>query len=279
MTTSGAQAHERTGNVDEHKQKVLEDLIDMSHRLGQPERELVILGEGNTSARVSDESFYVKASGTQLETIDAGGFVEVSTQRALAILDEDDPSDERIIELLRESGVDGSGLVPSVETILHASLLSMPGINFVGHTHPIAANAILCSENPELLVGNRMFPDDIVCTGPSAVYVPYTDPGVKLAKAVREGVQRYVEENGFLPKLILMQNHGIIALGKTAKEVETITNMHVKSCRIALGALAVGGINFLTPANVERIFNRPDEKAREAMLFGTRKDGYSKGDG
>lgn len=264
--------------MDEHKRKVLEELITMSHRLGQPERGLVILGEGNTSAKISDETFYVKASGTQLETIDAGGFVEVSTVRALAILEEDDPSDERIIELLRESGVDGSGLVPSVETILHASLLSMPGIQFVGHTHPVAANAILCSANPELLVNQRMFPDDIVCTGPSAVYVPYTDPGVKLARAVREGVAQYVEANGFLPKLILMQNHGIIAIGKTAKEVETITSMHVKSCTIALGALVAGGVNFLTPAHVERIFNRPDEKAREAMLFGMRQNGYAKGD-
>jgi rhamnose utilization protein RhaD (predicted bifunctional aldolase and dehydrogenase) len=262
--------------LSDHKQQVLEELIGMSHRLGEPERELVILGEGNTSAKISDETFFVKASGTQLQTIGPDGFVEVSTQKALDILKEDDPSDERIIELLRQAGVDDSGLVPSVETILHASLLSMDGINFVGHTHPIAANAILCSHNPELLVNGRMFPDDIVCTGPSAVFVPYTDPGVKLSKAVRAGVAGYVEENGFYPKLILMQSHGVIALGKTAKEVETITYMHVKSCKIALGALAVGGINFLTPANVERIFNRPDEKAREAMLFGARKDGYSK---
>ncbi len=264
------------GDLSDNKQAVLEELIGLSHRLGEPERDLVILGEGNTSARIDDNSFFVKASGTQLATIDASGFVEVSTTKVLDILEHEDPSDEEIIELLKMTGVDGSGRVPSVETILHASLLQMPGIRFVGHTHPTAANAILCSVSPELLVNNRMFPDDIVCTGPSSVYIPYTDPGVKLARAVRASVAGYVEENGFLPKLILMQNHGIIAFGKTAKEVETITYMHVKSCRIAIMAMGLGGINFLTPANVERIFNRPDEKAREAMLFGIREDGYAK---
>ena len=47
-------------------QQVLHELVAMSLEIGRPERDLVILGEGNTSADVGDGSFWVKASGTQL---------------------------------------------------------------------------------------------------------------------------------------------------------------------------------------------------------------------
>ncbi|HSW43277.1 MAG TPA: hypothetical protein VLM76_12275 [Patescibacteria group bacterium] len=46
----------------------LHQLIGLSRSLGEPSRQLAILGEGNTSARIDDETFWVKASGTQLAT-------------------------------------------------------------------------------------------------------------------------------------------------------------------------------------------------------------------
>jgi hypothetical protein len=59
-----------------------------------------------------------------------------------------------------------------------------------------------------------------------------------------------------------MQNHGLIALGKTASEVENITAMYVKTARVILGACALGGLRFLTPHDVARIHTRPDELYR-----------------
>ena len=34
------------------------------------------------------------------------------------------------------------------------------------------------------------------------------------------------------PKVILMQNHGFIAAGKSVRDVETITSMYVKTARV-----------------------------------------------
>ena len=42
---------------------LLDDLITLSRELGRPERELAILGEGNTSVDIGDGTFWVKASG------------------------------------------------------------------------------------------------------------------------------------------------------------------------------------------------------------------------
>ena len=58
----------------------------------------------------------------------------------------------------------------------------------------------------------------------------------------------------------------LIALGKTAGEVESSTAMYVKTARILLGTYALGGPNFLTPEHVSRIYTRPDEKYREKQI-------------
>ena len=68
-------------------QAVLSQLVALSNALGRPELDYVILGEGNTSARIDDDSFWVKASGTELRTITAAGFVQVSFEAALALVD------------------------------------------------------------------------------------------------------------------------------------------------------------------------------------------------
>ena len=48
---------------------VLHDLLTLSHEIGREDRGLAILGEGNTSTRLSEENFLVKASGTCLGSL------------------------------------------------------------------------------------------------------------------------------------------------------------------------------------------------------------------
>ena len=44
----------------------LSDLINMTRALGEPAMDYVIIGEGNTSMRIDEDSFFVKASGHQM---------------------------------------------------------------------------------------------------------------------------------------------------------------------------------------------------------------------
>jgi len=150
--------------------------------------------------------------------------------------------------------------------VLHALALGEPGVRFVGHTHPVAVNALACSVSVQAAVAGRLFPDEIVVCGPAPLYIPYTDPGLPLARAVRDGLAAYADRWGQTAKVILMQNHGLIALGGNAVEVDNITAMYVKTCRVLLGTYAFGGPSFLTPANVRRIHTRPDELYRRQQL-------------
>lgn len=246
----------------------LAQLVAMSNRLGDPHNDFAILGEGNTSTRCDAETFWVKGSGTELRTITADGFVRVRFDTVLGLLGAEDISDEAIGRTFIEATVDAGGKRPSVEALLHALLLSMEGVEFVAHTHPTAVNMILCAQGGEQAFSGRLFPDEIVCCGFEPVWVPYADPGVPLAMAVQERLQEYVNRQGLRPKVILIQNHGLIAIGSTPQEVENATHMMCKTARILLGTYLLGGPHYLTPAQAERIQTRPDEAYRIAILEG-----------
>ncbi|HHX44044.1 MAG TPA: aldolase [Chloroflexi bacterium] len=246
---------------------VLRALVEMSRKLGQPERDLVILGEGNTSALCDDGTFWVKASGTELRTITADGFVRLRIDAVRALAERTTLSDEELKEALAAARVDtDSPRLPSVETVLHALALSDGGAKFVGHTHPVAVNALTCSTAMNEAALGRLFPDEIVVLGPAPAYVPYTDPGLPLARAVRERMRRYIAEWGVPPKTILLQNHGLIALGANPQEVDSITAMSVKTCRVLAGTYAFGGPHFLSAEAARRIHTRPDEAYRRRQL-------------
>jgi len=252
-------------------QQLRKELIEMSRKLGEPAADCVILGEGNTSTRIDEETFWVKASGAQLPTITEEGFVRVRFGPVLDLLDAEDLSDEMIKQVLLEACVDNqAGQRPSIEALMHALLLQEPGVNFVGHTHPVAVNTITCSQRAEDAISGRLFPDEIVCCGIAPAWVPFVDPGVPLARRVAQAVSDYKERYGECPKAIWMQNHGLIALGATAQGVETVTAMSVKLARILIGTYALGGPNFLTEKQVERIATRPDEASRQDQLGLTR---------
>jgi rhamnose utilization protein RhaD (predicted bifunctional aldolase and dehydrogenase) len=252
---------------------ILAQLVELSNNLGQPEHDYVILGEGNTSARVDDQTFWVKASGMELQTITANGFVQVSFERALAMLNGLELSDQKVKEALTAAkAVPGAPGHPSVETLLHAQLLCLEDVNFVGHTHPAAINALACSAAFPGIFQGRIFPDEIVLGGIAPLLVSYTDPGLPLARNIQKLLHDYLNQHGQSPRIIIMQNHGLIVLGRTAKQVEDVTAMEVKTARVLLGACSVGGPRYLTPKDVDRIHTRLDEVYRRQQLGLEKKD-------
>jgi rhamnose utilization protein RhaD (predicted bifunctional aldolase and dehydrogenase) len=245
---------------------VLKSLIALSRELGRPERELAILGEGNTSADAGDGTFWVKASGSQLAMIDAGGFSQVRLAPMLDLLDSPRLSDEQVAAGLRGALVDPAARKPSVETFMHALCLTEGQAGWVAHCHPVAANQILCSRLGAEPFLRPIFPDVIVVCGAVPAVVPYIDPGFALAQAVRAALRRYRAAYGIPPRLLLMANHGILALGQTATEALNITLMADKWARILVGAYALGGPRFMSEDDVARIDSRLDEHERRRRL-------------
>ncbi len=246
---------------------ILKELVAMSQYLGDISKGYAILGEGNTSARIDEDSLYIKASGTCLGAMKATDFLPVSISRVTRILDAKDATDTDVKDALRGSLLDsGETRMPSVETMMHALLYAYPEYRFIGHTHPVATNGLLCSAQAETALSGRLCPDHIVVMGRATVFVPYVDPGLVLAREVRDRVRSFIERENELPKAIALQNHGLFALGPTAKAVMNITDMAEKMSHVLLGAYSAGGPNFMTASDIDRIATRPDEKYRQEKL-------------
>jgi rhamnose utilization protein RhaD (predicted bifunctional aldolase and dehydrogenase) len=243
------------------------DLLRMTRLLGVPAHNLVVVGEGNTSARVDSESFWIKSSGRGMHEIDESGFVQIAFAPILDLLDSD-LSGPALQEAMMAARVDAQGARPSVEVTFHASLLHGCQVNYIGHTHPLAVNGLLCSTRAEQFARNRLFPDEAVLCGPESVFVPYSDPGLPLARAIREQVRQYMDRYGEAPKVILLQNHGLIVLGMTAQEILNVTAMCVKAAGIFAGACAVGEPVFMSQADIMHIYRRPDEIYRRSLFVG-----------
>ena len=244
----------------------LKALLQLSQELGRDDRQMAILAEGNASAKLSVETFLVKASGSNLGTLDKSGVVECRAEILLSLLDKKNLADAEIESGLLASRVDNKAKKPSVEALFHAYLLSLPEIEFIGHTHATAVNSILCSPRAKEFAAKRIFPDEIVCCDVASVFIPYTDPGLKLAQAIREQTKKFLKEFGHPPRMILMENHGLITLGRSIEAVLSAMLMAEKTAGIWLGAAALGGPKFMTPKNVARISGRPDEALRRKIL-------------
>ena len=89
-----------------NRNEKLAALLHLSHQLGDPQRPLVILGEGNVSVRLDEHSFLIKASGSNLAALRKQDVVECRSDVLLHMLDETGLSDAEVDGQLMNSRVD-----------------------------------------------------------------------------------------------------------------------------------------------------------------------------
>ena len=218
----------------------MDSIIELARALGP----YAICGEGNVSVK-DDDSFWVKASGTSLDTLE-----------------------KRDLVACKLSGVpfDSLGLKPSIETGFHAWFMrEFDEIKFIAHTHPPKSMQVVCSEQIWSFADHRLFPDQVVRNGAKSCVVPYAMPGKPLLEEIKKSVLAFIEEEGYFPKLILLQNHGIIVASTSHKECIASTLMCEKSAEIFIGAKTLGQTRFLSEDEVKEIDKCPSEERRRKM--------------
>jgi rhamnose utilization protein RhaD (predicted bifunctional aldolase and dehydrogenase) len=235
------------------------ELVALTRRIGDPAADLVVLAEGNTSVRLPDDRFVVKASGSRMDLAEAGDFVVGELPELVDVLERGGIDQETLSRLL--SAGDSRA---SIETLVHVVALAA-GATWVAHTHPTAVVGLLAVREAQELWEAPLFPDEAVVLG-EPVWVPYAAPGIALGTAVHVAVRERLDRDGVAPRLVLLGNHGIVALGATATEVETITTMAVKAARVRSVALGAGTLTALDVEHARELAGRPDEAARRTRL-------------
>jgi rhamnose utilization protein RhaD (predicted bifunctional aldolase and dehydrogenase) len=245
----------------------LDQLVVLSREVGRPECNLVVLSEGNTSTLLDDRTFLVKSSGARLADAEPKDFARLRLDPLLEAVQDPEPVDVRaVFAAARADPSPGIG-APSIETFLHVVCLGLAGAHFAIHTHPTSLVGLLCSVSGKvLLTSGPLFPDEVVVCGPAPLYVPYTEPGLALARAVVPRLHAYTALHGEPPKTIYLENHGLFALGASATEALAVTQMAVKAARVRAATAAAGGPRPLAPGSVADIAARGDELERRRLL-------------
>jgi len=218
------------------KEEILTQLVALSNALGEPAREYVTPSRGNTSASVDTETFLVKASGVSLHDAGPGDFILVDTEKVLSLLDSDARSEEEIRQGLNEARVDPqSDLSPSIETITHALCLRFDDINFAGHTHPAVIKTFIGPGRLPDATAPPLSPPEGDWYSSPPLLIPPCEPGLDLARNIRQRLDDWMDTIGRPPGVILLQEHGLLALGTTPEEVLNATAGAVETARIITG--------------------------------------------
>jgi len=237
------------------KNDPFQELLWLSHEVGREDRHLALGGEGSVSARLDEQHFGVRASASALHDAAPEQICRCRLDEIQGFIDSQGSDSMDVQAALRRS-VSPDGPRPTTDALFHSWLLQLEHVRFVGHCHPEACLQVLCSSAAERFAEYRMFPDEVLATGPQSVLVPYVEPGAPLAREVRAKMTLAMRRTfGRHPKLILLQNHGIIALGSTAHSVLSTLQMAEKAARVFVGAARLGGPIFMTAAMVTRIDN------------------------
>ena len=144
---------------------------------------------------------WVKGSGSDLATIEAGQFTGLKLDEVLALEEREEMSDGEMVAYLASCQLRPDMPRGSIETLLHAFVPYAQ----VDHTHPDAINMICCAEGGEALARE--------CFGEEAVWIPYIRPGFTLSKQVGEAVRNNPDA-----RFVLLAKHGLVTWGDTHEE-------------------------------------------------------------
>ena len=244
----------------------LAQLIDVSHAVGA-RPDLVQGGRGNTSVKSSDgKTMAVKASGTILACLaESAGWAELDLERLLAIFDLPDlaalePAEReaRVLAHQQACVVDGPASRPSVESALHALLGRV-----VVHTHPVAVNALTCGPGEAAM--NALAPE----AEPPPLWVPYTDPGYKLAVSIKARIDAYQTQHDAAPQVLFLENHGLFVSADSVDQALELHEAWYRRCE-----------QYFEEAAPERkALPEPDAAAVREMMAQVRRAGHEKGRG
>jgi len=108
-------------------------------------------------------------------------------------------------------------------------------------------------------------PDIIVYCKTRYLYLEQSSSAEKILDSFRSQLPRFKNEYGYLPKVIIIKDMGILAVDDNYKSAESVLDVYEDLVKISHYALQCGGIKFLTPEQVAFIDNWEVENYRRKV--------------
>jgi len=179
-------------------------------------------GGGNASCKHDGGKMAIKASGFTIgEITETSGYADVDyikireyhTDVPISELEEREKNSTPFTMSCVFPNAEGKTLRPSVETGFHSLMKK-----YVMHTHPVYANVITCANGGKELADKILGDMDFV-------WIPYINPGFSLTLAIKDAIDEYESKTGAFPKVIFLENHGLVT---TSDDADECTNLHIE---------------------------------------------------
>ena len=144
---------------------------------------------------------WVKGSGSDLASIDEGGFAGLHMDDIAPLMAREAMSDEEMVAYLAHTLFALDRPRQSIETLLHG----FTPAKHVDHTHPDAVISLACTPDGRQLC-QQLWGDEMV-------WVDYIRPGFTLSKWIGEGIRANPRAG-----LVVMGKHGLVTWGETGEE-------------------------------------------------------------
>ena len=191
----------------------MKDFVKMCAAIGGM-KDYVQGGGGNASCK-HDGKMAIKASGFTIgEITEDSGYADVDYVKIREY--HTDVKENELAEREKNStpftmscvfeDKNGNKLRPSVETGFHSFMKK-----YVMHTHPVYANAITCAAGGADLAKKILGDMDFI-------WIPYINPGFSLTLVIKDAMDEYEKKTGVFPKVIFLENHGLITTSDNAEE-------------------------------------------------------------
>ncbi len=196
----------------------MKDFIAMCQKIG-PMADYVQGGGGNASCKHDGNQMAIKASGFTIKdmTEDTGyvnvDYLKIKEYHTNVPAEELQQREKDSTPFTLSCVLGDNTLRPSVETGFHSLMKK-----YVMHTHPVYANVLTCAEGGEKLAKDILKDLDFV-------WIPYINPGFSLSLVIGDALSDYEKKTGVFPKVIFLENHGLITTSDDAAEC---TELHIR---------------------------------------------------
>jgi rhamnose utilization protein RhaD (predicted bifunctional aldolase and dehydrogenase) len=113
---------------------------------------------------------------------------------------------------------------------------------------------------------NKSFtPDDIVYCKAHYLYIPARENEFELLAKTREMIAAYFDQYGYLPKVLAVQNQGVIGVEESRKSAQNVLDVYENILKISFYAENFGGPKFLNDEQIAFIDNWEVENYRRKM--------------
>jgi rhamnose utilization protein RhaD (predicted bifunctional aldolase and dehydrogenase)/NAD(P)-dependent dehydrogenase (short-subunit alcohol dehydrogenase family) len=111
-----------------------------------------------------------------------------------------------------------------------------------------------------------LIPDIIVYCKTRYLYIEQSSTSHKILDSFRYQLPHFLSEYGYLPRVIVIKDMGIFAIGENFENAEICLDVYEDLIKISHYASQCGGIKFLTPEQVEFIDNWEVENYRRRVV-------------